>query len=523
MLETLVVDNLGVLEHVELSVDPGLVAVTGETGAGKTLLVSALALLLGERAVPELVGTANEHATVIAEFSSADGEVLIARREIGQGGRSRARVDGEPATLAQLSEAVAAHVQIFGQHVALRLATPTVQAEVLDRFGGISIEGLHDLERRVRAIRGRLEELASGASDVAARAELVAHELELIESAEVSDPSEDARLLEELEALSSVEEQRGALTHALDVLTRDLGVLEQLGSVIRGFPDARSAVRTRLMEAVEVLEQCAKDARRELDVLEEDPERIARLEERLELLARLKRRFGGTLAEVLEHREALRSEHAMLASVAEEADRLRQDLRAAELALAEERSAVARARAEAGRALVSEVSTRLGALALERAVFDVRLEGPHGLDPVFVFSANPGFVPLPLAKAASGGELSRLMLALASVVGAGVPSLVLDEVDAGIGGRTGARLAELLDQMARDRQVLVVTHLPQIAAAASQHLVVEKAFGAKRASAEVREVSGDDRVQEVARMLSGHPDSEAAVDHARELIARFAR
>jgi len=521
MLETLIVENLGVLGKVELTLEAGLVAVTGETGAGKTLLVTALALLLGDRAAPELVGVAEGPATVIAEFSLASGGVLIARREVAAGGRSRARIDGEPATVAQLSEAVATQVQLFGQHLALRLAMPTVQAEVLDRFGAIETERLRTLERDVRTIGRRLEELASGSSDLAARAELVRHELEVIEAAHLTDPSEDERLLEELEALATVQERRAALAEVHDVLARDQGVLEQLASLAHELAD-RSQVASSLMEAMELLEETAKGARTELDALEEDPRRTAEIEERLELLARLKRRFGATLADVLDRRDELRGEQAGLSLAADEEERLRQTLAEAESALAEERRVVALARSQAGQTLAREVRGLLEALALDRAVFEVRLEGSHGLDPVFSFSANPGFPPVPLGKAASGGELSRLMLAIASVVGAEAPSLVLDEVDAGIGGRTGARLADLLHAMARERQILVVTHLPQIAAAASQHLVVEKSLEGERTSTQVRELTGEERVREIARMLSGHPDSEAASIHARELIARFA-
>jgi DNA repair protein RecN (Recombination protein N) len=521
MLETLIVENLGVLERVEVALGPGVVAVTGETGAGKTLLVSALALLLGDRAAPELLGAADGPATVVAEFSLPEGEVLVARREIGQGGRSRARINGEPTTVAQLSEAVASQVQLFGQHLALRLATPGAQAEVLDRFGGVRTETLRALEHSVRVIERRLDELASGASDLGARVELVRHELEVIEAAQLADASEDARLLEELEVLGRVQEQRGALERVHDVLTRDAGVLEQLASLAHGLPGGGSRVASGLLEAMELLEETAKDARAELDVLEEDPARTAWIEERLELLARLKRRFGATLAEVLRRHQELAEELARLSAAVDEEEGLRRELGEARSALAGERAVVAAARRQAGEALAREVRALLGALALDRAVFDVQLEGPHGLDPVFVFSANPGFVPVPLGKAASGGELSRLMLAVASVVGGEAPSLVLDEVDAGIGGRTGARLAELLHAMARDRQILVVTHLPQIAAAATQHLVVEKTLDGDRTRTLVRQVTGEERVREIARMLSGHPDSETAVVHARELIARF--
>ena len=522
MLESLVVENLGVIGYCELEFAPGLVVVTGETGAGKTLLTTALGLLLGARGSPELIGPSGDVARVAAVLVEQDRELLV-RREIGASGRSRVRIGREVVTLGELGEATASGVEIFGQHLAATLTQPAAQLRILDGFGGCDDSELKHLRSRAGQLNDQLQEIRTRGKERLRRIEFINYELELLDGAQLEDPDEDRRVEDAISRLASTRDRQELLSALHALLVGDAGLQEQLAHIDAEARVLMPQLSARLEGLIEEIEDLAHESRNLLESEAEDPEALAELEARLGILVSMKRRFGGTLHEVLATQQALRDERSQLEqSLLSEGDIV------AQLAELEPKIEVARQQLrDARHRVAAELTTRvrelLAEVALTNAEFLIEFGDVDEILPTFLFSANPGIAPLPLSKVASGGELSRLMLAIARVAGATTPTLIFDEIDAGIGGATGLRIAEVLRAMANEHQVLVVTHLAQIAAAASQHIVVSKSTTADQVTTQFEVVEGDARVFEIARMLSGHPSSPTAQEHAKDLIARFAR
>ncbi len=515
MLETLSVENVGIIDRADVEFSPGMVVITGETGAGKTLLVTALALLLGEKPHREIVGQSGESARVQAVFSSGENEVIVAR-EILASGRTRCRVDGVIVPVDKLSQEVKGQLQLYGQHLALAMATRANQGAALDRFGGISPERYLEAKRSLRGAEEALRSLRNTRSEVDSRQELLRYELNELEAAHLGDPGEDEVLLSELRLLERSRERAGRLDALCDAITGDAGVLDMLHAVSQ--VDPGSDIETRLRAVVADLEELARDAGAERDVIEDNPARRAEIETRLGELAHIKRRFGPTLSDALEALEQRAGELDGVTQVESQEGELIVRCQALHQEVNEEHDALVLLRTRSAASLEEQVTRVLSSLALERAHFSV---GFDDTEPCFLFSPHESMKPLELAGVASGGELARVMLAVAAVVGADAPAVVFDEVDAGIGGSAALSVARKLQSIASERQVLVVTHLPQIASAAAQHLVVQKNSGTGAVSTTIKEVTGEERVAEIARMLSGHPNSSSALAHARELLASF--
>ncbi len=520
MLLELAVTDLGVIERLALVFGPGMTTVTGETGAGKTMVVEALHLLLGGRADPGLVRSGSDEAVVEGRFSSTEGDEVVVRRVIPRTGRSRAYVNGRLASAGELAAATEALVDLHGQHSQQSLFTAATQRDVLDRFGGIDTSSLAGATAEVARVR---RELGAMGGDDRARAreiDLLRFQLSELDAAELTDADEDSRLDLEESVLADATAHREAAEAASDALSGDGGVLDSLGvarSVISGrVPYADEADRLASVSAE--LEDIARSVRSRGEAIVDDPEALAVLRSRRQLLRELRRKYGDTLADLLTFHTEATARLDELASHDERARALDRQLEAAERHHAKERTKVRAARVAASGAFGESVTERLRELAMPSARVACDIEGDDGAHVTLMLSANSGTDLAPLAKAASGGELARAMLAIRLVTSSGPPTLVFDEVDAGIGGGAASVVGQALARLADGRQVLVVTHLPQVAACADMHVAVVKHDDGARTVTSVEVLSGGERVVELARMLSGSPDSDVAHRHAEELL-----
>jgi len=523
MLVRLVVRDLGVLDAVDLDFGPGMTVVTGETGAGKTLLVEALQLACGGRADAGLVRPGATSASVVATFSQ-QGHLVVLERTVPITGRSRAAVDGQPVSVAELREAATSLLDIHGQHEAQSLFAPDAARRALDRAGPCDSSTVQRLRGELERLDRQVAQLGGDAAEVARARARLTEELAVLDAASLEEPSELESLAAEVEWLSDLEGARTTLSSALSLLDGDeVGAVTAVAAAAR-LLDARPATATlgaRLEALLPELEDLSSELRARLELAEANPERFEAVLARQRLLRDLVRRYGSTLEDVLEARTRRREELEDLE--ASGANREELLVRRAGLIgdLEGASEALRSARLAAAPRLAAAVEARLHELGMLHARFSVDVgDDPAGDEVGFRFSANPGMRPQELARVASGGELARVMLALRLAVPGGPEAMVFDEVDAGVGGAAAVHLGRLLARLAQDRQVLVVTHLAQVAAQATAHLVVTKRSEAAATTTEVRLLASGDRSVELARMLSGSPESSTALAHAAELLSQ---
>ncbi len=527
MLVELAVRDLGVIDELRLVLGSGTTALTGETGAGKTLVVDAIELLVGGRTDPTLVRAGAAEAWVEGRFVVPRGddaeevEVILARA-VPVEGRSRAYVDGRLATVAALSEWGARLVDLHGQHAHQSLLAPAVQRAALDRFARIDLTDLSAARARIREIDDRLAALGGDDRTRAREVDLLRFQVAELASAAIDGPDEDERLEAEERVLSDAVAHQEAAAAAAAALTEDGGAGDRLGDAIAALSGRGpfAAQEARLRAASAEIADISAEVRRTGEGISDDPSRLEALRERRKLLHDLKRKYGDTLQAVLSYAEEA---GARLAELEQHDARAREldTARAAALAeCAEAEARIARARRSGAPSLAAAALAHLQDLAMPRAVLEVDVSGEGPADDVrILLSANPGSPPLPLAKIASGGELARAMLALRLVLTAGPPTLVFDEVDAGIGGAAAVAVGRSLAALSASHQVLVVTHLPQVAAFAEAHVRVSKESGEDHTVATIDLLDDEGRVVELSRMMSGQPDSATARDHAAELLA----
>ncbi len=519
MLTELVVRNLGVIEDMELVLGTGMTAVTGETGAGKTLVVGAIDLLTGGRATPALVGPCAPEAEVEGRFVTGERETVL-RRVIPADGRSRAYIDGHLATAAALEELGCDLVDLHGQHTHQSLLRGPIQRSVLDSFGAVDTATMAGLTDELRSVEAGLAALGGDARARFREIDLLRHQLSEIDGAAISDPGEDERLDRDESVLADAAAHRQAAAHAMRLLSADSEVSDGLGraqTVLAGREPFAGLV-SRIVDASAEIADIAADARACLEAITDDPAALAALRERRQLLAGLRRKYGSTLGEVLDFRSEAAGRLDELEGYETRAASL--EARRSEVSerLGAERARVLAARSEAAPRLAAAVGSRLAELAMGAARLSVDVSGDAGEQVSFRLAANPGHEPLPLSRVASGGELARTMLALRLVLTAGPETLVFDEVDAGVGGTAARAVGSSLAALSIDHQVIVVTHLPQVAAYADHHLALEKAEVAGSTRVGLRTVVGEDRLVELSRMLSGSPQSASALQHAEELL-----
>ncbi|MEO6120715.1 MAG: DNA repair protein RecN [Acidimicrobiales bacterium] len=532
MLIELAVRDLGIITDLRLVFGPGMTVFTGETGAGKTLVVQAIALLMGCRADATMVRAGAEEAMVEGRFV-VDGREVSLARAVPASGRSRAYLDGRMVAVAALTEAGAELVDLHGQNAHQSLLVPATQRAGLDRLG-VDREPLKAARRRLAAIDAALVALGGDEKALARELDLLRFQVEELAAAGLDDPAEDEVLAAEEDRLSDAGAHREAAASGHDALAGDGGAADALARALTalGGRAPLADLERRLRVLATDADDVASELRAASEVLEDDPERLAALRIRRARLRELRRKYGDTIEDVMAFATTAAARLDQLQSAGERAEALAADRRTA---VADVRSAEgevrARRRALAPR-LADAVVDHLGGLAMAGARFEVAV-GDHGAgdDVCFLLAANPGEAPLPLAKVASGGELARTMLGLRLALqeategpGGGPGTLVFDEVDAGIGGDAARAVGRALAALAGpDRQVLVVTHLPQVAAFADHQIAVRKVEVGGRAVAQAEAVSGRPRVVELSRMLSGSTQSAAARGHAEELLAGASR
>jgi DNA repair protein RecN (Recombination protein N) len=531
VLTDLRVRDLGVIEDLSLTFGPGMTALTGETGAGKTLVVEALQLLLGARANPGVVRAGATEALVEARFvidAEGEGEVeeqeVILVRSVPAEGRSKAWVDGRMAPAGALGEAAAGLAEIHGQHEHRALVTPGAQRNVLDAFAGTDLSVVRALHSELRALEGSLTALGGDEQQRAREADVLRYQVHEIQVARLEDPDEEAGLRAEEDRLADAGAYREAALGAAELLDPaggEGGAVEPLGEAVAAlsgrvaFEDYRARVAAAAVELADV----AHALRDEAEGWEDDPARLAEVQERRRLLSELRRKYGEDLDAVMAYAIEAAARLAALEDAEGEAARLTARQQELSKELGEAEAAVRAVRASAAGEFGHRVEEHLADLAMPGAKLEVRLAPEGAGEPVELWlGANVGEPLQPLARAASGGELARAMLAIRLVGSGGPDTMVFDEVDAGVGGAAALALGEALHEVAADRQVLVVTHLAQVASRADAQISVVKQESGGRTVTVASAVAGEERVTELSRMLSGHPGSDVARAHARELL-----
>jgi DNA repair protein RecN (Recombination protein N) len=525
VLIELAVRNLGVIDELVLVLGPGMTALTGETGAGKTLLVDAIELLVGGRAEAGVVRHGASECTIEGRFVVDDTELVLGR-VIPRDGRSRAYRNGRLATVAQLAEEGRALVDLHGQHSHQSLLAAAEQRRALDAFGAVDLAPLRAARARVAELDA---ELATFGGDARARAremDLLRYQVDELDAAALHDPDEDRALEAEEDRLADATAHREAAAVAVEALAGEAAALDAIG-VARAALAGRSPfgeLEQRLRAVEAELADIGSELRQSAEAIADDPERLAAVRGRRHLLRELTRKYGETLAEVVAYRDEARARLDELASHDERALALDQARRVALAECDTAAAQVASARRRAAPKLADAVERHLRELALPRARLRVDVDGEDPGDAVtFGFAANPGEELAPLARVASGGELARTMLALRLVITEAPPTLVFDEVDAGIGGEAALAVGRALARLGAPHQVLVVTHLAQVAAYADAQVAVDKREEQGRTLVTAASVDGDARAIELSRMLSGMPSSTTAREHAEELLAAAAR
>ncbi|HXI31534.1 MAG TPA: DNA repair protein RecN [Vicinamibacterales bacterium] len=550
MLRFLRIQHLAVIDSVEVEFDPGLNVLTGETGAGKSILVEAVGLLLGGRASGDLVRTGEEAAAIEAIFESG-GEELLVRREITAQGRSRAFVNGALATAGALKDLSSRLIELHGQHEHHTLLDPSTHLTAIDTYGALDhlLAPTAAAYEAMRAAHDELDRVRRAAGDRDARQDLITFQLGELDRAMLRDAAEDAELAALRRVLSSAERvERLCIESYASLYESDDAILAKLGNVWRRvtelasldpqftpYLDARDGIKSQLEDLAAFLRTYA-------DGVDASPARLQQVEERLALFERLKRKHGPALADVIARRDALRRELADLAGGDDriaELERARTQARSVFVAAAE---ALSRERRRIAASFARSLEALLADLAMDRTRFEVRFGDPlpeaawsaRGIDGAeFFVSPNPGEELRPLARIVSGGELSRIMLAIKTLTATSrhgfsdaadrppstsAPGLIFDEVDAGIGGRVADVVGRKLRTLGSAFQVLCITHLPQIAAYADTHFAIDKRVDRGRTRTTVRRLDEGGRVDEVARMLGGEAISDGLRASAREML-----
>lgn len=549
MISALTIRNIGVISSAELQLGPGFTALTGETGAGKTMVLTALGLLMGERADAGRVRTGEKQLFVegrldvtapdllekLAELGAeVESEELIVNRSVSSEGRSRAALGGASVPVSQLEEIFEQLVAVHGQSEQLRLRSNTAQREALDGFSAEISRALASYQqvfKQYKELEARLERMQSASEADRFKVERIRDRLSQIDKVS-PNVGEIEELNEQIERLSNVESLREAGVKAREALSSEdqLAAGEMIGVARKALDSQTDPILVdlyqRLGEIGSLVSEVNVDLSSYLSALEADPERLNTLLSRKAELVSLERSLGASVEELLESIPQLNAELLDLDSSDEQIERLEMQLQAtlSQAAFAAKELTAQRARAAAQ--VSDAVSAELTQLAMSGSRFEIRITELSDLelsgnDKVeFLLASHPGAEPRPLAKGASGGELSRIMLALELVLASekSVPTMVFDEVDAGVGGQAALELAKRLKKLSESTQVIVVTHLAQVAALADHQIRVSKDLSGDITLTSVVELSDSEREVEIARMLSGNPDSQSAISHAKELL-----
>jgi len=563
MLKELHIKNFAIIDQLRVEFGNGLNVLTGETGAGKSIIVDALNLALGERASSELIRTGSDEAIVEAAFDLDkrnrkkvfalleaqgiginDGEDLIVRRLISASGKNKVYINGSLSNLTALSELGMNLADIHGQHEHQSLLSLERQLEMLDAFGELETirDGVGRIYNRLREIKKRLETLETGERDRAQREEMLRFQKNEIDAAQLK-PGEEEELANTQKIMANSEKLAAVSSMVDEILySSDGSVLVNLKRAVGGIRDI-SAIDPRVKSALDLcesgrvqIEEAAREIASYKDSVEFDPQRMEQIGDRLDLIQKLKRKYGGSIDDILAFGGKAAEELAHIESGSVEIDHLRSEIHSVRFELTEKAQQLTKKRKAAAKELQKKVEAELGQLGMKKTIFVVHITqqagddtldgyqvGPTGAEVAeFLISPNPGEDPKPLAKIASGGELSRIMLALKTtlVEKDDIPTLVFDEVDAGIGGAVADEVGSKLKRVAAKHQVFCITHLPQIASLAEGHYGVAKTVKNDRTNTTVKLLDKTERIEEISRMLGGKSITEATIKHAEEMLER---
>jgi DNA repair protein RecN (Recombination protein N) len=530
MLVELSIENLGIIESARLTFDNGFTVFTGETGAGKTMLVEAINLVCGQRAESSVIRDGAEEAHVEARFVRAvpDGEEeLILARTIHREGRSRAYINGRMATVSALAELGQELVDIHGQHGHQKLLSVGAQRDSLDAYARIDVMPLRRARDEVVNIDAMLAALGGDEKSRAREIDLLTYQCDEIESAHLESATEDEELSREEDLLADVVRHRESLWHATEKLLGEQGATEAAGQASRDISGISSLgqLDQRLRGVLADLEDIGLTIRAQAEQIEEDPQRLEHIRQRRQALRDLQRKYGDSLADVMSFGAQARERLNELLGYSERVEELQQQRKKALTQLQHEQKLVGEARRSAAPKLATAIEKRLKELAMPHATVQVSVGDATtdlaGDSVVILLAANPGSAPAPLSKVASGGELARVMLSLRLVLTHDPATMVFDEVDAGIGGAAAIAVASSLRELGGAHQVLAVTHLAQVAASAHHQVVVSKKVERGKTFGSAHILSRQERVPEIARMLSGGIADESALAHAGDLLHKL--
>lgn len=578
MLIEIAVTDFAIIASTRMEFGPGMHVLTGETGAGKSILLDALGLVLGDRASADVVRTGARRARIEALFDLSDapqerirtlleehgvepdGDQLVMTREIQAGGRSIARINGQIVTVGLLGEIGGMLVDIHGQSDHFAIRRKDEQRRILDRYAGLEslVAEVREQVDAVQSVRSRLASLTTGERERAQRRDLLEYQVQEIDEAALQ-PGEDEVLVQEQRVLGNAEMIREEVLRTLTLLSGTdvaddgmdvasaLRLAEQGIQRVAEIDQAISPLAERVSELAILADDLGRDLRAYLDAVDVDEERLAEVEERLELIRTLKRKYGSSIEEVIAYGNDARRELESLSGDEFDTDALQARLIGLEKRLAELVVTLSTERQRAAERLSAEIEESIASLRMGNGVVRIevrQVDDPRGLsvtldgetrsvhfdrtgidDVEILVAPNRGEVPKPLGRIASGGETARIMLAFKSVLSEhdATPTLVFDEIDVGVGGRTGQVVGERLRDLAERHQVIVITHLPQIAAMAHRHAKISKAEQGDRVVSVVADLHDGEVEHEIAAMLDGEPVTPASIDTAREMIARSLR
>ena len=553
MLNVLHIENIAVIEQAEICFDRGFNVLTGETGAGKSIVIDAISAILGERTYRDVIRTGADRAFVSAVFTATpelpwfsenqidyDPDELLIQREIYPDGKNVCRVNGRPVTVSILKRLGAQLINIHGQHDSQQLFDEASHLAYLDRFArdDALLEAYGEKYRAVQALRHEIDRLSMDESEKLRLVETLKFQIEEIERADVR-AGEDEELEAQRRVLQNAEKITGALQGALSALYGDesttgaaelLSGAEQALSRVQRVDDAIAALHQKVSDLMYAAQDAAEELRDRLDGLSYSEEELEQIESRLDTLHRLKRKYGGSCEEILRFLENARTQLDEIEFASDRIERLERKLASAEKDAHGAAMELRAARQETALRLQTRIQKELAQLDMPKIQFVCQFEeiplAPNGADAArFLMSANVGEALKPLSKVASGGELARIMLAMKNVLAEqdAVPTLIFDEVDAGVSGRAAQKVAEKLADVAKNKQVLCVTHLPQIAAMADAHFIVEKRIECERTYTSVLRLDRAQRRRELARITGGAEITPVLLDGAEELLAAAER
>lgn len=561
MLRVLYIKNFSIIDDANIEFAEGFNVLTGETGAGKSIIIDALCLALGERATAEAIRSGEKEAVVAAFFDISPrllnpathqfltdyginiDEGLILKRIVSAQGKSRAFVNGSMVNVQTLSDISKSIIDVHGQYEHQSLLSSDNQLDLLDAFGGLLYERqeVKNVYESVSALRRQIEELIQQEKERAQRLDLLKYQINEIETAQLN-PGEEEELSGEVKFLGSAGRLAGLANEAYDSLySSDSACIAELSRILNSLrdiaaidPRADDAVKS-VKDALPLLEEAGYFLRDYKEKLDNDPQRLEQIQERLELIKGLKRKYGGSIQEILDYKDKAVIELEALQHSEERLETLKKELEELKKSLTEKAGTLSKKRKTSAKKIEAEVVSHLSELSMPDTRFSIHITQEKGDDTTdglkatqkgidgieFLISPNVGEDLKPLAKIASGGELSRIMLALKSIMAKGdnIPVLIFDEIDAGVGGKTAENVGRKLKNLSASHQVICITHLPQIASYADRHLKIEKKVKKDRTVVEIAAVEKDERTAEVARMLGGEI-SEVSLKHAKEMLKK---